>query len=89
MKKVNLLVWGGAVEACLGHICYVRIATVTKIIKEVFPVTFGVAYAISLLAFRATAPMTRHTVACIIPCQRMVAFGVTHIIANFADITVC
>lgn len=88
MKKVNLLVWRGAVEACLGHIRHVGVTAIAKVIEEVFPVTFRVTYTIPLLVLRATAPMARHAVTCIIPRQWMVAFWVACIIANFADITV-
>lgn len=88
MKKVNLLVWRRMVEACLGHICHVGVAAVAKIIEEVFQVTFRVTYTIPLLVLRAATSMTRHAVTCIKPRQRMVAFWVTGIIANFADVTV-
>lgn len=57
MKKTNLLVWRGAVEARLGHVCYVGVTAVAKIIGEVFPVAFRVTYTIPLLAFRAAAAM--------------------------------
>ena len=88
MKEANSLVGRGAVEARLGHICYVGVAAVTEIIEEVFPVTLGVTYVVALLVLRTTATMTKHAVTCIKPCQRMVAFWVTCIITNFADITV-
>lgn len=88
MEKVILLVWRRAVEACLGHVRHIGVTAVAKIVEEVFPVTFRVTYTIPLLVFRATAPMTGHAVTCIEPRQRMVAFWVTCIIADFADITV-
>lgn len=80
--------WRGTVEACLGHIRHIGVTAVAEVIEEVLPVTFRVAYTIPLLVLRATAPMARHAVTCIEPCQWMVAFGVTNIISNFADITV-
>lgn len=89
VRKTSLLVWWGAVEARLGHICYVGVAAVAKIVGEVFTVTFGVAHIIPLLALRAAVAMAWHAVACVIPRQWMVAFWVAHVIAHFADITVC
>lgn len=88
VNKAILLVWRRAIEARLGDIRHIGVTAVAKVIEEVLPVTFRVTYAISLLVFWAAAPKPGHAVPCIEPCQRMVAFWVTHIVANFADVTV-
>lgn len=81
--------WRRAVEACFGHIRHVGVTAVAKIVVEVFPVTFRVTYTITLLVLRATATMTiGPAVTCIEPCQWVVAFWVTCIITNFANIAV-
>lgn len=88
MRRLILPVWRGAVEARLGHICHIGVAAITKVVKEVLPVTFWVTYAIALLAFRAAAPVPGHAVTGIKACQRMVAFWIAVVITNLADVTV-
>lgn len=88
VKILDLLVWGRAVEASLGHIRHVGVAAVAVVIEKVVPVTLRVTDAVTLLVLGAAAPVARFAVTCIVPSERVVAFWVAGVIANLVNVTV-
>lgn len=88
VKMLDLLVRGGAVEACLGHISHIGVAAVALVIEKVVPVTFGVTDAITLLVLRTAAPVARLAVPRIESSERVVAFRVAGVVTNLVNVAV-